>query len=287
MADPSPPEKTSGRSAAEFRRRQQAEAQAQGAPRPVTRPTLAQLAAEAGLPIVEWSQVAEEFLSSIEQGEHIVTLGKTGLGKSTFSFVVADGLWERRGASVCGFLTKPEDDTATSQGWPRLSEWPPSYAQRRMPSPGRPRWTTSTRVLLWPPYTKASTYAHDRRSVFLRAIDEIMDEGKWVLYLDEASYLVQSMKLRTSIDELFTQARSRGITLIAGSQRPVWVSRGEVSQHTWIACFKIGDSDDANRAGEVLGDKRRYGPVIPALEKHQIMLLNSTTNEGVITQIKK
>jgi energy-coupling factor transporter ATP-binding protein EcfA2 len=251
------------------------------------RPTLEQVAADADLPVVDWDAVSDEFIGSIEQGQHIVTLGKTGLGKSTFSFVVANGLWERRGASVAAFITKKEDRTSAEQGWIRLGEWPPSFAQRRMPPPGRPRGSESTRVLVWPSYTKASTYARDRAPVFLRAIDEIMEEGGWVLYLDEASYLVQSMRLRTSLDELFTQARSNGITLIAGSQRPVWVSRGEVSQHTWIAAFKIGDSDDANRAGEVLGDRKRFAPVIPLLEPHQILLINSTTGEGVITMVKK
>jgi energy-coupling factor transporter ATP-binding protein EcfA2 len=242
--------------------------------RPARRAPLEELAEAADLPIVSWEDVGPEFIGAIQQGEHIVTLGKTGLGKSTFSFTVANGLWRERGASCCGFVTKKRDDTSTNQGWPIIHEWPPTYAVRK-----------ERRCLLWPRYTKASTYAADRGPVFRDAIDEIMEEGDWVLYLDEASYLVQSMRLRTSIDELFTQARSNKITLIAGSQRPVWVSRGEVSQHTWIACFLIGDEDEAGRAGEVLGNKRRYAPVIPALAPHQMILLNSTTNEGVVTKV--
>lgn len=239
-----------------------------------SRPRLDQAAADAGVEVVPWSEVAGEFVREWGQGQHLVTLGRTGLGKSTFSFACADLRQELRGASVCTFVNKRRDDTAKRQRWPIIQDWPPTYAMRR-----------ARKVMLWPRYTKASTYPKDAAPIFREALDEIMEEGNWTLYLDEASYLVESMGLRTSIDELFTQSRSNGITLIAGSQRPVWVSRAMVSQHSWVACFKIGDQDDARRAGEVIGDRNRFAPVVHTLDRHQFLLINSVSGEGVISQV--
>ena len=123
------------------------------------------------------------------------------------------------------------------------------------------------------------------RETFKEALDEIMEEGAWTLFMDEASYMVESLKLRTSMDEFFTQARSNGITLVAGSQRPVWVSRAMVSQHSWVCSFRIGDMDDARRAGEVMGDRDRYTKVLNVLSDHQFLLVNTNTDQAVVSKV--
>lgn len=226
--------------------------------------------------VADWDDVAPGFIDAWEQGEHLILLGKTGRGKTTFAFEALTKRWERRKASICVFVTKKRDDTTAKLHWPTISAWPPSYQIRQ-----------KRRVVLWPPYTKASTYPRDVRPIFLEALDKIMDEGNWTLYMDEASYAVQSLGLRTSMDELFTQSRSNGITLLAGSQRPVWVSRGQLTQHVWCACFKIGDQDEAKRAGEVLGDRNRWTDVILNLGEHEFLLVNTLTEEGVVSQIRR
>ncbi len=227
--------------------------------------------------VVSWRTLKPTFIEKWEQGEHLVLLGKTGRGKSTAAIDFLEGRREQRHAAVVSFVTKKRDQTNAAlveRGWHRTTDWPPTYAARK-----------SGKVILWPPYTRASTYPKDVRPVFLEALDEIMEEGNWTLFLDEASYMVQSLKLRTSMDEFFTQSRSNGITLLAGSQRPVWVSRSMLSQHTWVACFKIGDSTDALRAGEVLGNKRRYAPVIEALGTHQFLLVETVSDEAYVSEI--
>ena len=232
---------------------------------------------EATIEVAPWSRVLPTLLRHWEQGEHFVTLGKTGRGKTTLEIALMESRHRTRGAKVCSMVVKKRDETSAAlvaKGWDRIYDWPPSYGARR-----------SGKIILWPPYTKASTYARDRKPVFVEALDEIIEEGSWTLCLDEASYMVESMRIRTSIDELFTQSRSNGITLIAGSQRPVWVSRSMVSQHCWVACFRIGDTTDARRAGEVLGDKDRYAPIIQRLGPHQFVLANTITTEAVVTQV--
>ena len=72
---------------------------------------------------------------------------------------------------------------------------------------------------------------------------------------------------------------------MAGTQRPVWVSRSMVSQHCWVACFRIGDMEDAKRAGEVMGDRDRYTPVILGLGPHEFVLVDTIGDNAIISQV--
>lgn len=232
---------------------------------------------DADVEVVSWRACAPDFIENWEQGEQCILLGKTGRGKTTWASDVLQRRNKQRRASVATFVTKKRDPTSDdliTAGWDRIREWPPSYSQRQRGM-----------LILWPPYTKASTYPVDVRPTFLSALDEIMEEGNWTLYVDEASYAVQSLKLRTSLDEFFTQSRSNGITLMAGSQRPVWVSRAQLSQHAWCCAFKIGDQEDAKRAAEVMGDRDRWSPVLRSLGEHQFLLVNTLTDEGVVSEV--
>jgi Cdc6-like AAA superfamily ATPase len=232
---------------------------------------------EEGIPTVSWEDVAPDFIEAWGQGEHLITIGKTGRGKTTLINDVLDRRHLQREAKVCSFICKVKDDTSSDllkKDWSKIFAWPPTFAQRE-----------SGKVMLWPKYTKASSYAKDARPTFMEAIDEIMEEGCWTLYLDEAPYYVESMGLRKSMDELFNQARSNEITLVAGTQRPVWVSRSMVSQHCWVACFRVGDIEDARRAGEVMGDRDRYTPVIMGLGSHQFILVDTIGDDAVISQV--
>ena len=232
---------------------------------------------QAGVELAGWEELAPDFMEAWEQAEQLILLGKTGRGKTTFATDVLDRRAEQRQASVCLFVTKKRDQTSLDlleRQWQHITEWPPSFRQRK-----------AGKIILWPPYTKPSTYPAQVRPTFLHALDEIMEEGNWTLYLDEASYMVESLKLRTSMDEFFTQSRSNKITLMAGSQRPVWVSRSALSQHAWVCTFRIGDTDDARRAGEVIGDRLRFTPIIQALGPHQFLLVNTLTDEGYVSEV--
>ncbi len=230
-----------------------------------------------GIEEVSWKAAAPEFVEAWDQGEQLVLLGKTGRGKTTFASEALERRHDQRNASVLMFVTKKKDQTSDdllARGWDRIKSWPPTYAQRQR-----------GQLILWPPYTKASTYPKDVRPTFLEALDEIMEEGNWTLYVDEASYAVQSLHLRTSLDEFFTQSRSNGITLMAGSQRPVWVSRAQLSQHAWVCAFRIGDTEDARRAAEVMGDRDRYRDVLLALGPHQFLLCDTLGDNAIVSEI--
>jgi hypothetical protein len=240
----------------------------------------------AGIEVASWEDVAPEFIEAWDKGEQLVLLGKTGRGKTTFAADALERRNEQRKASCIQFVMKKRDPTSDeliARGWDRITKWPPTHKQRYPDRRESDR--QKAKLILWPPYTRASTYPTDVRPVFLTALDEIMEEGNWTLYVDEASYAVQSLRLRTSLDEFFTQSRSNGITLMAGSQRPVWVSRAQLSQHAWACAFRIGDTEDARRAAEVMGDRDRYAPVLLSLGPHQFLLVDTLTDSAVVSEI--
>src|ERR1700722_147619 len=239
---------------------------------------------EADVPRVPWGEVAPEFIDTWQQGDHLILLGKTGRGKSTFAYDVLQRRYEQAWANVCAFITKKRDDTSGELGWDVIQDWPPGFKERRGPIPRQDRIPHS-RLMLWPHYTRASTFPKNVKATFLDAIDEIMEGGNWTPSLDEAAYIVQSPGLRTSMDELFTQSRSNGITIAAGSQRPVWVSRAQLSQHCWVCTFRIGDIEEATRAAEVMGDRDRYKGVVATLGPHEFVLVNTVSDKAVISQI--
>jgi hypothetical protein len=101
--------------------------------------------------------------------------------------------------------------------------------------------------------------------------------------------LVETLGLRTVLDEYWNGARSSDISMIACTQRPYWLSRSAVSQGDWAACFRIHDTEDRLRAGEILGDRRRFFDIIGSLRntggRHEFLLVRVATEEAVITEL--
>jgi hypothetical protein len=217
-----------------------------------------------------------EFIAGWDQGDHLVMLGKTKSGKTTLAIEMLELAIAHRQSHCVAIGTKPRDDTLKKTGWPVVRDWPPTYAQRE-----------THHVVFWPPYSKPSTAKATTKPRLQKAMDEILLEGGWRVFVDEMAYLVQTLGLRYVLDEYFNGARSSGISLIACSQRPSWMARSGVSQVGWAVCFRINDTDDRLRAGEILGNRRRYAPVIGTLgiDSHEFLLINTNTDRAVISHL--
>ena len=230
------------------------------------------------VPTAPWSEVLPEFMELWEQGQHVIIIGRTGRGKTTFEHAILDARLEERDASVVIIETKPRDRTMqrlAREGWHVIKRWPPDYAAR-----------ASRRVILWPPYSVPSRARATTGPVIVEALDEIMLEGGWTVCLDEAGYLVETLGLRHVLDEFWQGARTSGICLVAGSQRPVWIARGQVSQGDWAISFVISDEDDRERMAQVMGSRKLWKPEIARLRDHQLLLVNTMTQAGVVTTVE-
>ena len=226
------------------------------------------------IPRVGWGQVAGEFVDRWEQGQHVAILGKTGSGKTTLALELCRLRIAARGAMVGVLGTKARDQTLRKTGWPIVREWPPTYAQMQ-----------THHVIFWPAYSRPSTAKSTTTPRVVEILDEVMLAGGWTLFVDEMAYLVETLGLRQVLDEYWNGARSSGISLIAGTQRPAWLARSAVSQTDWTVCFRINDQDDRLRAGEILGNRRRYAPVIATLRDHEFLLARTVTDMAVITTL--
>ena len=230
-------------------------------------------------PRVPWEEVWPEIIEEWEPGWHALICGRSGFGKTHAALQLLDGRASEpeeggRAASVCILENKARDKILRGLGWPIIDRWPPTFSQREQ-----------RRIILWPKYLKASENAAHMKPVFMEALDEMMNEGGWTVYIDETAYFVENLGLRSTLDEFWNGGRSSEITLIAGSQRPVWVNRSMVSQAQWAFVFFIGDEDDRQRLGQILGSRRRFPPVIARLKRHECLAIRTDTGRGVITKL--
>lgn len=213
---------------------------------------------------VPWSELRADVVYHLDPGNHMAMLGMSGSGKTTLAINLLNHLVAERDSFAVALGVKPRDATLKKIGWPIIREWPPDFEQRA----GR-------KVVLWPPYSKPSQAKNTTGPVVRDALDEIMLEGAWRIFVDEMAYLVQSLGLRTVLDEYWNAARSSDISLIAATQRPAWLARSAVSQVDWVVCFRINDMDDQTRAAEICGDRKRFMPLIANLskEKHEFLIV--------------
>lgn len=150
------------------------------------------------------------------QGEHLTIIGDTGSGKTTLG---AQLLTARQW--TIAFRSKA-DDTAL-----------PGKYVRTATSIGKNKDTD--RFLLDPVY--------DRQAFeFWHALNLVWKEGGWCAYLDELWYLSR-LGLERKVEQLLTQGRSKGITVMTGMQRPVQVTRFAMSQSTHLIAFSCEGRD--------------------------------------------
>jgi hypothetical protein len=228
----------------------------------------------AGVRRIRWSYLAPEFVQSWEAGQHLAIVGPTGSGKTFVALDLLERRAERRDAHVVVLASKQRDKTLTDLHWPIVRDWSEVGFEQR----------ERRRVILWPPYGSASK-AQSRRGVFTDALDSILEEGHWTVYLDEAGYFVEQLKLRPILDEYWNQGRSSGITVVASSQGVTWVPKPMLSQQQWMILFGLPDEETRADAARIAGDRHRFGPMIAALKEYEFLLIRTRTGHAYVSKV--
>lgn len=151
------------------------------------------------------------------QGEHAVVIGDTGSGKT----YLESKLLPLR-TNVIVLRTKPDD--IKFDGFTKVNN------AKQLQN------LKISKFLLTPKYELQSFEAS-------RAMELVWKQGGWTFAIDELYYATSILRVERQINKLFTQGRSKNITIVAGMQRPAWISRFALSQSTHAFIFRCEGRD--------------------------------------------
>lgn len=219
-----------------------------------------------------------EFINDFRwnQGEHVAAIAPAGAGKTT----LLKQLLPYRKYSIF-FGTKPDDPLyrqIISQGYRRVE------SMREI----RPH---ETKVFLWPrmrPTIEETILA--QRDVFKHALDTIVHQEAWTVWIDEAKYLSEMLRLKTELTYCIEQLRSIKATVICGAQRPAWLPPSVLSNATHTFLWKSTNRDDAMKLADLGGvDAHQVRDWAKNLDSHEFLYIRTrgTDSKIIRTQVGK
>ncbi len=198
-----------------------------------------------------------------QNGEHIACIGPTGQGKTN---LVLNLLPQRQFVTV--FATKPRDATLnnlTREGYMRMERW------RALDPRDHPK------RLLWPDAGRLDSVVK-QREVFHEAFTRIFREGGWTLFVDEAWYFANTLKLAGDLKLFLLQARSLDISLICATQRPAHVPLEIYDQSTHLFFWRDNDENNLRRLGGIsFRSAKVIRQIVSNLERYQVLYLDVRT----------
>jgi hypothetical protein len=210
-----------------------------------------------------WTRFRARLRESWEPGEHMAAMGATGSGKTTLMVKGCLPIWRH----VLFLDVKGGDSSAAKfdgkplrGALPRINVFTQEYDY------------DSYRVIA-PADTKAA------RALMLDALELVKRDGRWVVYIDEYRIMAdkQFLGLEADMDWHYLFGRSRGITVIGGTQAPRKVSPAmweQASHLFFIAGNRPPDRRAVYRAAEISGlDMDLLRDIVPQLDKHEFLYL--------------
>jgi len=217
------------------------------------------------------------------QGEHVSLIGPTGSGKSTLEAAI---LPLRQ--YVILFATKPSgrDDTLNALTREKANGrkvWKVVTDVKALPKPAAVRPGINDKVLFWPKY-KTPSDVHNQAFQLWAATQQAFLDGGWTLAVDETSVWVDR-GLKSQLVELWKQARSLKVSLIAGTQRPANVPLEMYDQATHVFFWRDNDERNLKRISGMNGlNARLIRATVSTLEHHQVLYINTRTGAMVRTK---
>lgn len=211
---------------------------------------------------VPWSAFRGYFADNWEPGQHMALIGPTGEGKSTFAVGI---LGLRR--YVIALDPKGGDDTLAASGFQRVPAWPPPGRIRQNIAEGR-----GARLILG---EQGADFEHLAEQ-FGNALDGVLKEGGWTVYIDEFQVLSDRRMMNVGIkaEKLLISARYKKVSVVTAYQAPSWVPTASTRQARWIVMWPTRDDDCIKAVAQKAGrDKTQMIRVVKNLPPFHALVI--------------
>jgi hypothetical protein len=223
---------------------------------------------------VDWPTFVESRLVWL-QGEHVTMIGPTGSGKTTLT----NALLPLR-SFVMFFGTKPSGRDDTAMALVRRGGYKLVRDVDRLPDVVTRR---NGRIVFWPKFTTPDDVPMQAWQIG-QAMRRAFVEGGWTLVVDEMWYADNVLHLGKMLEQLWSQGRSLGISLVAGTQRPAKVPLMAYDQATHVFFWRDNDESNLKRISGMNGlNARLIRETVSTLPLHHVLYVNTRTGYMAVT----
>jgi transcriptional regulator with AAA-type ATPase domain len=187
-----------------------------------------------------------------KQGEHVIIVGDTGSGKTYLESKLLD-----LRDYVIVIKTKPDDI--------KFADFTKVKDFRKLGN------LKVNKFVLDPPFAPELQRYH-----IANTISKAWKEEGWTIAADETYYWTSILKLERQLNMLLTQGRSKKLTVVAGMQRPAWISRFALSQATHAFIFRC-EGRDLTTLSQALSPK--VVKPVEDLRGHDFVYFNRATRQ--------
>jgi hypothetical protein len=187
-----------------------------------------------------------------KQGEHVIIVGDTGSGKTYLESKLLD-----LRDYVIVIKTKPDD--IEFKGYRKIKKFSDLMDLK------------TKKFILDPPFAQEL-----QRFQINSAINLAWKQEGWTIAADEVYYWTSVLRMEKPLNMLLTQGRSKKLSVVAGMQRPAWISRFALSQATHAFIFRC-EGRDLTTLSQALSPKV-VGPV-EGLRGHDFVYFNRATRD--------
>lgn len=210
---------------------------------------------------------------------HHSIIGLTGAGKS---YLAIKGILSLCDEDRVLLIDSKEDDELLCQTGKAVREIPrnPWYTGLQRRDEPQQHWH---RLVVHDERDKAQPQVYE-------ALNRVYKEGNWVVYIDEVYDITgarnPSLNLGAYVERLHRKGRSRGISVIGGTQSPAWVPRSFYDQASFAYLGRIRDQQRQKRLLEIGGMDRTALPIIGGLQNREWLVCAGNGQYFARTMVK-